>query len=108
MRRTAGSARSRSPSPIMFRPSTSIRIARPGKMESQGASRMFSKPSRIMPPQVGVGGCAPRPTKASDASVRTAAAIQSVPMTSTSLRMLGRMWMTRSRACENPARGRLR
>ena len=52
---------------------------------------MFSKPSRIMPPQVGVGGGTPRPMKLSDASVRIAEAIQSELMTTTSEIMLGRI-----------------
>ena len=40
-----GSVASRNPSPTMLRPSTSSRMAMPGKMESHGASRMFSNPS---------------------------------------------------------------
>ena len=55
---------------------------------------MFSKPSRIMPPQVGVGGFTPRPMKASDASVRMAFASHSEPITRISGRMLGRMCPT--------------
>ena len=60
-----------------------------GTTASQGLSRMFSKPSRIMPPQVGVGGLTPRPMNASDASVRIALASQSDPITRISARDVG-------------------
>ena len=52
----------------------------PGNTDSQGASRMASNPSRIMPPQVAVGGFTPRPMKDSEASVRTAVAIHRLPI----------------------------
>src|SRR5262249_50001899 len=67
-----GSVASRNPSPTMLRPSTSIRIAMPGNIESHGASSIASNPSRIMPPQVAVGGFTPSPMNDSEASVRTA------------------------------------
>ena len=56
---------------------------------SQALSRMFSKPSRIMPPQVGVGGLTPSPMKASEASVRIALASQSEPITRISAQDVG-------------------
>ena len=48
-----GSMASRSPSPSRFSANTTTRMAMPGTSASQALSRMFSKPSRIMPPQVG-------------------------------------------------------
>ena len=52
-----GSSTSRRPSPSRFRPSTVIASARPGISVIQGASRMYWRPSAMMLPQVGVGGC---------------------------------------------------
>ena len=56
-----------------------------------------------MPPQVAVGGFTPRPMNDSDASVRTAVAIQSEPITSTSLRMFGSTCTNRMRVWEKPS-----
>ena len=56
-------------------------------------SGMFNlTPSRIIPPQLGVGGLTPNPMKLRFASWRMAVAIQRVPTTRISLAMLGRMW----------------
>src|SRR5260221_1695808 len=98
--RSLGSMASRSPSPSMFSEKTTSRMARLGKTESEALSRMFSKPSRIMPPQVAVGGRTPRPMKLSDASMRSAVASHSAPMTRISATMLGRMWTAMMRRSE--------
>ncbi len=91
---------SRSPSPSMLSEKTTSRMARLGKSDSDALSRMFSKPSRIMPPQVGVGGRTPSPMKLSEASMRIAVASHSDPMTRISATMLGRMWMVMMRRSE--------
>lgn len=74
---------SRSASPNRFNANTVNKIDTLGKTVSHQASRMFSKPSRIMLPQVAAGGGTPRPMKLSDASVRIAAAILHVPFKGT-------------------------
>ena len=91
---------SRSPSPSMLSEKTTSRMARLGKTDSDALSRMFSKPSRIMPPQVAVGGRTPSPMKLSDASMRIAVASHSDPMTSISATMLGRMCTAMMRRSE--------
>src|SRR5690606_9373848 len=87
--RSLGSMASRNASPNRFRARTVSRIARLGNTVSHHASRMFSKPSRIMLPQVAVGGGTPRPMKLSEASVRMAEAIHRDPSTTTSEIMFG-------------------
>ena len=62
-----------------------------GKSASQKLSRMFSNPSRIIPPHVGVGGETPSPIKASEASTLIAVASHSEPITNISGRMFGRI-----------------
>ena len=57
-----GSSASRSPSPSRFRPSTVSRMARPGKTATWGARVIMVWASASIRPQLGVGGCAPRPT----------------------------------------------
>ena len=98
--RSFGSMASRSPSPSMLSEKTTSRMARLGKIDSDALSRMFSKPSRIMPPQVAVGGLTPSPMKLSEASMRIAVASHSDAMTSISATMLGRMWMVMMRRSE--------
>src|SRR5260370_39567990 len=56
-----------------------------------------------MPTQVAVGGLTPRPTKASEASVRMALASQREPITRISGRMFGRIWTIRIRVSEEPS-----
>src|SRR5690606_36315674 len=87
--RSLGSMASRSASPRRLSASTVSRMARLGKTVSHQASRMCSKPSRIMLPQVAVGGGTPRPMKLSEASVRIAEAIHMEPSTTTSEIMFG-------------------
>ena len=61
-RRTRGSIRSRSPSPIRFRPRTVSTIARPGTSARWGAREIIVWLSASIRPQDGIGGCAPSPT----------------------------------------------
>src|SRR5690606_12267001 len=61
--RSLGSIASRNASPSRLSASTVRRMARLGKTVSHHASRMCSKPSRIMLPQVAVGGGTPKPIK---------------------------------------------
>jgi hypothetical protein len=68
---------------------TEMKMARPGKMESHGALVSWSRPSRIMAPQLGVGGRTPRPMKLKLASTMIAVATQRVPMTRISPKILG-------------------
>src|SRR6516164_998563 len=98
--RSFGSTASRKPSPRRLSEKTTTRMANPGARASQALSRMFSNPSRIIPPQVAVGGLTPRPMNAREASVRIALASHSEPMTRISGKMLGRMCLTMMRASE--------
>ena len=61
-RRSRGSIRSRSPSPIRLSPSTVRTIASPGNRASHGAIATSVWLSASIRPQDGVGGCAPSPT----------------------------------------------
>ena len=75
-------------------------VTKLGKIESQALSRIFSNPSRIMPPQVAAGGRTPRPMKLSDASMRIAVASHNEPMTRISAMMFGRIWTAMMRRSE--------
>src|SRR5262249_21154431 len=97
-----GSEASRRASPRRLRPRTTARMARLGNTASHQASRMFSNPSRIMPPQVAAGGGTPSPMKLSDASVRMAEASHSELITTTSEIMFGRMWRVMMRQGPQP------
>ena len=56
-----GSSRSRSPSPSRLSPSTDNAIATPGHTASSGAWNISVCASASMRPQLGCGGCVPRP-----------------------------------------------
>ncbi|KEY51304.1 hypothetical protein EN41_06305 [Agrobacterium tumefaciens] len=73
-----------------------------GKIARYGELRMTVKPSRTIPPHVGAGGAMPRPTNASEASVRTAFAIQSEARTITSGRIAGRICLNNVLDPEKP------
>jgi hypothetical protein len=64
---------------------------RPGQIAIQGALSMKFLAVLSMLPQLGAGGCWPRPRKDRLASAITAAAIASVDCTITGAVMLGRM-----------------
>ena len=57
-----GSSASRSPSPKRFSPSTVRKMQRPGMTATWGARVTKVCASASIRPQLGVGGCAPRPT----------------------------------------------
>jgi hypothetical protein len=60
-RRDFGSRMSAMPSPRRFSPSTVTTMAMPGKIAIHGATTMRVCASNSMRPQLGIGGCAPRP-----------------------------------------------
>src|SRR5690606_4357827 len=100
--RCFGSSASLSPSPMTLKASTVTVMARPEKTASHGLLKMLLTPERIMLPQLGVGGCTPRPRKLKLASVRMAVAIHKVDMTEMGPRMLGMMWRRMMRASLTP------
>src|SRR5690606_36019826 len=86
-----GSRLSRRPSPSRLKPSTERKMARPGKIATQGASWMSWRASVSIEPQLGNGGWRPRPRKESAASDSTAEPMPSVAMTRIGPIMLGRI-----------------
>lgn len=68
-------------------------MARPGKTASHGALKRSGAPSRIMLPQVGVGGETPSPIKLKLASMRMAEAVNTPASTTVSPTRPGRMWL---------------
>src|SRR5262249_19943330 len=89
--RVYGSNTSRSPSPTRLKASTDKSIATPGKIDSHGALSSTGAPSRIIFPQVGVGGETPRPIKLRLASMRMADAVNTLASTTVSPSKLGKM-----------------
>ena len=67
-------------------------VARPGKITTQGAVRMKFRPSAIITPHSGVGGCTPRPKKPSDAPARMSRTKSLMPKTSAGAITFGRRW----------------
>src|SRR5580698_5173247 len=90
--RPRGSSASRSPSPTRLNDSTHRKIASPGNTASQGACDRNRCAELSIDPQDGSGGCCPSPRNDSDASAMIAAAIASVPCTSTGGTMFGSTW----------------
>src|ERR1700712_1960764 len=85
-----GSRISRSASPNRLAPNTTRLIARPGKITSQGAERMYSAAdSESMRPQDGYGSGTPRPRNDSDASVRMVEPSCAVARTISGARVFG-------------------
>src|SRR5712691_1070105 len=84
-----GSRASRSPSPSRLKANTVTRIARPGKIVIHGLISMSVRFCFKSQPQVGVGGCVPKPRKLSDASMTMAVPILSVEVTIIGARQLG-------------------
>src|SRR5262249_57559056 len=68
--RSLGSTASRKPSPKRLSEKTTTRMANPGARASQALSRMFSNPSRIIPPHVAVRRLTPKPPHPPPPSVR--------------------------------------
>ena len=61
-------------------------------MMTQGAMKICAVPLLIMAPQLGVGGCAPRPKKPSVASRMMPSPIASMPTTMTGATAFGSRW----------------
>jgi hypothetical protein len=59
-------------------------IARPGKMHSHGAERIYGRPSESMAPHSGIGGATPTPRK-----LREEAAMMLLPIASVTCTMMG-------------------
>ena len=66
------SSMSRSASPTMLNASTASVMAAPAKAAGQGSPTRSLMPSRIIFPQLGVGGCAPRVDAATAANTMSA------------------------------------
>ena len=64
-----GSMRSRIPSLRRFKPSRAVEIVSPVMVRTQGARAKYSRPSAMMLPSEGLGGCTPRPRKLKPASM---------------------------------------
>src|SRR5882724_7718745 len=98
-----GSSVSRRPSPSRLMPSTVTRMARPGKVASHHAVDKYARPSASMPPQVGVGGCTPRPRKDRADSITITRAMSRVATTSQGVKALGSTWRARIRQSRLPS-----
>ncbi|MCY1384226.1 hypothetical protein D9M69_724560 [compost metagenome] len=79
-----------------------MKMARPGKIEIQGAVVIWSRASESIEPQLGKGGRMPRPRKESAASASTAPPIPSVPMTMIGPAMFGRICSSMMRRLLEP------
>src|SRR5690606_15831791 len=97
-----GSSASRTPAPTALKASTVTVRARPEYTASHGLLKMLSTPDLIMLPQLGHGGCTPRPRKLKLASVRMAVAIQRVDMTEMGPKMLGSTCLNKMRVVDAP------
>ena len=83
---------------------TASAIIVPGGIQSQGidSSTVSDWASFSMLPQLGVGGCTPRPRKLSPASSRIAFAMPNVAATITGARAFGSMWRKMMRPFDAP------
>src|SRR5690606_26493771 len=88
----SGSSTSRMASPRRLKESTTPVSAAPAPMIGHGEPKRLLSPSRMMLPQLGLGGCVPMPRKLRLASMRMAEATQSVMSTMMGAEMLGTMW----------------
>ena len=75
----------------MLKASTVTVMARPAATIGQGEPKRLPSPSRMMLPQLALGGWVPRPRKLKVASRRTAVATHKVSTTTIEPAMLGRM-----------------
>src|SRR5262249_38713586 len=75
-----GSRKSRTPSPRKLKPSTTVKIAKPGKAATHHCSTS-SRPSATIEPHSGVGGTTPSPRKERPAKVMIALPTSSVTST---------------------------
>src|SRR6185295_15493634 len=97
-----GSSASRRPSPNRLNPSTVTKMARPGKSESHGLAWMKATLALRSQPQLGVGGCVPRPRKLSVASTMIEVAMPRVVVTIIGARQFGRTWRARISGSRTP------
>src|SRR5207237_5417337 len=79
-------------SPKRLAPSTVTTMARPGMADSHHALPTYSRPSLIIPPQLGVGGWTPRPRNDSDDSTMISSASWKLETTMAGPTTLGAMW----------------
>src|SRR3979411_1086139 len=86
-----GARASRRPSPNRFRDITRLEIASPGQIAIHGACDMKFLAELSMLPQLGSGGCWPRPRNDRLASAMIAAAVANVACTSTGGTTFGEM-----------------
>ena len=70
-----------------------VKIASPGTVATHQWSRMKRRPSEIMAPHSGLGGCAPRPRKPRPAAARMMPAISSVTRTISEEMQSGQIWL---------------
>src|SRR4029453_3005986 len=98
----SGSRRSRMASPKTLKARTTTVIAKPAPMIGQGEPKMLPRPSRMILPQLGFGGCVPIPRKLSDASRRMAEATQSVIRTTIGAEIFGSTWRRMIFGVERP------
>src|SRR5699024_3771696 len=90
-----GSNAARNPSPNKLNPSTTKKIAMPGKAMTHGAVWSAERPSLNIAPHSGVGGCAPSPKKLNPAASKIAVPIPSVAWTMIGATQFGKTcWMT--------------
>ena len=72
-------------------------IAKPGKITTQGACRMKSRPSASIEPKDGLGGCVPRPMNESEASIRIAIPMLIDACTTNGPILFGMTWRSMTR-----------
>src|SRR5215471_5188211 len=91
-RRSRGSERSRSHSPVALTARTKATMARPGKSEIHHACTRYSRPAAIIDPHAGAGGGMPAPIKLSAASATTTKPTWDVASTITVGSTFGHRW----------------
>ena len=97
-----GSSASRRPSPTKLTASAMTTITRPGNVTSHQAEKPETWPSAMSFPSAGVGGWTPKPRNESAASMRIAAAISSVIVTTIGPMLLGSMCRNMIRQIPRP------
>src|SRR4051794_12156152 len=79
-------------SPSRLKPKTTTKIAKPGKRAIQGALSKYSREELSILPQLGAGGCWPRPRKERLASATIAIAVVKTICTIKGLMAFGAIW----------------
>src|SRR5215831_5718990 len=93
-----GSRASRKPSPSMLNASVVRKMASPGQMTIHGFVSIKTKFAFRSQPQLGVGGCVPRPKKLSDDSIRIEVATDRVLVMMRGAMQLGKTWWNKIRS----------